>query len=73
MDATEVHWWLNLASLLGIAILAVPTWSLNSRKKRLQAVRNALPQDPKSFRDSVKAILTDRRNKGKRWLELTCF
>lgn len=63
MEVAEAHWWLNLASLLGIAILAVPTWSLNRRKKMLQAVRDALPQDPNSFRDSVKTILTDKRNK----------
>lgn len=76
MEAAEVHWWLNLTALIGIAILAVPTWSLNRRKKRLQAVRDALPQEPKTFRDSVKGILTDKRNKEVsdwRWIDEICL
>jgi hypothetical protein len=63
MTAAEAHWWLNLAALIGIAILAVPTWSLNKRKKNLQSVRKTTPQKPDSFRASVKAILTDKHNR----------
>ena len=63
MEFAEVHWWLNLTSLIGIATLAVPTWSLNKRKKKLQAVRKAMPQRPDSFRGSVKGILTDKWNR----------
>ncbi len=42
MTGADAHWWLNLATLAGIAILAVPTWSLNFRKKKLQES----PSDP---------------------------
>ena len=63
MEAAGVHWWLNFASMAGIAVLAVPTWSLNIRKKRLQAVRDALAQEPETFRDSVRSILADKRNR----------
>jgi hypothetical protein len=63
MTAAEAHWWLNLASTLGVAVLAVPTWSLNRRKKRLQAVRRALPETPVTFKDRVRGILEDRRNR----------
>lgn len=60
---SDVQWWLNFASLVGIAILAVPTWSLNFRKKRLQEVRKALPEEPKTFKDHVRTILKDKRNR----------
>ncbi|SIS76910.1 hypothetical protein SAMN05421759_103127 [Roseivivax lentus] len=60
MAPAELHWWLNLAAASGIAVLAVPAWSLNSRKKKLQAVQDALPQTPETFRDSVKGILGDK-------------
>lgn len=63
MQPAEIHWWLNLATLVGIAILAVPTWSLNRRKKRLQAVRDALAQDAQTFRASVREILHDKQNR----------
>lgn len=63
MAPSDMHWWLNLASAAGIAILAVPTWSLNNRKKKLQAVRDALPQEPATFRDSVRTILKDKRDR----------
>lgn len=32
-------WWINLAACLGIAILAVPAFSLNMRKKTLERLR----------------------------------
>ncbi|QFS83450.1 hypothetical protein FIU97_11475 [Roseivivax sp. THAF40] len=60
MDPADLHWWLNLASAAGIAVLSVPVWSLNARKKKLQAVQDALPQDPQSFRDNVKGILGEK-------------
>ncbi len=63
MAGQTAHWWLDLASALGILILAVPVWSLNLRKKRLQAVRDALPLDPQSFRDRVQRIVHDKRNR----------
>ncbi len=58
-----INWWLNLATALGIAVLAVPVWSLNMRKKKLQQVRDALPAEPKAFKDRVRAILVDRHNR----------
>jgi hypothetical protein len=60
MTPAEAHWWLNLASTAGIAILAVPTWSLNFRKKKLKTIRDALPRDPDSFRARVRAIVEDK-------------
>lgn len=63
MSAADCHWWLNLGSMVGIAILAVPAWSLNVRKKRLQAIREALPEEAKTFKDNVKSILKDKRNR----------
>jgi len=63
MPPGEIHWWLNLASLAGIAILAVPAWSLNFRKKRLREIRDALREEPVSFRDHVRGILSDKWNK----------
>jgi len=58
-----IHWWLNLVSLAGIVILAVPVWSLNVRKKKLQEIRQALTGDPRTLKDRVKEILRDRRNR----------
>lgn len=60
MPPETLHWWLNLASAAGIAVLSVPVWSLNARKKKLQAVQDALPQDPQSFRASVRGILDEK-------------
>ncbi len=63
MPSAALEWWLNLAALAGIAILAVPVWSLNARKKRLQRIRDALPEPPEAFRDHVRAILREKRNR----------
>jgi hypothetical protein len=63
MEPVAMHWWLNLASAAGIAVLAVPAWSLNVRKKRLQEIREALPEAPARFRDRVRAILRDKRGR----------
>lgn len=63
MSPADCHWWLNLASLIGIVVLAVPTWSLNHRKKKLQEIRAALPKEAVTFKDSVKGILKDKRNR----------
>lgn len=57
------HWWLNLASTAGIAVLAIPVWSLNQRKKKLQEIRDALPREAATFKDHVKTILKDKRNR----------
>lgn len=65
MDETALHDWLNLATFLGIAILAVPTWSLNVRKKKLQLIRDADSTNPDAgnFRSRVRAILRDKRER----------
>ncbi|MFT3973919.1 MAG: hypothetical protein QM699_10850 [Amaricoccus sp.] len=59
------EWWLNLAAFLGVAVLAVPVWSLNLRKKRLQRIRDAdaAGDTDESFRRRVRAILRDRRER----------
>lgn len=59
---------LNIASFAGVAILSVPTWSLNFRKKRLQRIRDVI--DARSNReagnviDDVAAIVHGRRQAG---------
>lgn len=63
MPPGDLDWWLNLAAAAGIAVLAVPVWSLNTRKKRLQQIRAALPEPPAAFRDRVRAILREKRNR----------
>jgi len=58
-------WLLNLASFAGIATLAVPVWSLNKRKRRLQAVKQANldAKSDKDFRSKTLAILSDKQKK----------
>lgn len=63
MTPADMHWWLNLGALSGIAVLAVPTWSLNVRKKKLREITEAMPSDPATFRARVKGILHDKRNR----------
>lgn len=61
----DIDWWLNLASFLGIAILAVPVWSLNFRRKRLTALRKA-DRDTASdrdFRAEARRLLIDRHRR----------
>lgn len=55
-------WWLNLATFLGIAILAVPVLSLNNRKRRLQRIRDLDRDelDNGSFRAKVRALSQDK-------------
>ena len=60
---TPVEWWLNLGTTAGIAILAVPVWSLNDRKRKLQEIRDALPEQPASFKDKVQHILAEKRGR----------
>ena len=60
MTGAAAHWWLNLFALIGVAVLAVPVWSLNFRKKKLKAIREALPEEPDSFRKRVGEILKDK-------------
>ena len=58
-------WWLNLATFLGIAILAVPVWSLNTRKRKLHQVRSAdqNAENDSDFRAKTRAILSDKHKK----------
>jgi hypothetical protein len=61
----SLAWGLNLATFLGIAILAVPVWSLNTRKRKLHQVRQA-DSDAKSdsdFRTKTRGILADKHKK----------
>ncbi|HVL19492.1 MAG TPA: hypothetical protein VM422_00665 [Amaricoccus sp.] len=60
-----LDWWLNLAGFLGVAVLAVPVWSLNFRKKRLQRIRDAdvAGGSAETFRRRVRAILRDKRER----------
>lgn len=59
------HWWLNLATFSGIAILAVPVWDLNTRKRRLHLVQQAEEQaeDDSDFRTRTRRILAERHKK----------
>jgi hypothetical protein len=63
MTGADARWWLDLATLAGIAILAVPVWSLNFRKKKLQEIRRSLPAEPQTFKHRVRSILSDKRNR----------
>ena len=63
MTGPDARWWLDLATLAGIATLAVPVWSLNFRKKQLKQIRDALPVEPATFKDRVKSILKDKHNR----------
>ena len=63
MTGADARWWLDLATFAGIAILAVPVWSLNFRKKALKQIRDALPAEPATFKDRVKSILKDKHNR----------
>jgi hypothetical protein len=59
------EWWLNLASFLGVAVLAGPVWSLNFRKKRLQQIRDleAAGGSAEAFRGRIRAILRSKRER----------
>ena len=63
MTSDVAHWWLNLASLVGIARTAIPTWSLNVMKKKLQRIREILPEEPAAFKGQVKVILEKKRDR----------
>lgn len=63
MTAVDAHWWLNLSSFFGILILAVPAWSLNFRRKKLKEIKDALPEAPDTFREKVRSILKDKRER----------
>lgn len=53
----DALWWLNLASMTGIAILAVPAFSLNFRKKTLARISGIVarrkPGESESALDSI--------------------
>lgn len=57
MSATALHWWLNFASMAGIAVLAVPVWSLNRRKKRRHGLRTAKVPAPGTLRARLRPRL----------------
>ena len=61
----SMAWWLNLATFLGIAILAVPVWSLNTRKRKLHQVRQADADagSDSDFRTRTRRILSDKHRK----------
>ncbi len=65
MTGAGFEWALNLAAFLGVAVLSVPTWSLNFRKKKLQRIRDAdaAGGSADAFRDRVRAILRDKRER----------
>lgn len=58
-------WWLSLATCLGIAILAVPVWSLNARKRdrhMIQAADRSARNDS-DFRLRTRKILLGRHDR----------
>ena len=57
MTAADLRWWLDLASVAGIAVLAVPVWSLNARKRRRQRLRRSAPSDPGGLRARLRPRL----------------
>jgi len=61
----SLTWWLNLGTFLGIAILAVPVWDLNVRKRKLHQVQQAEDQaaDDSDFRARARAILSEKHKK----------
>lgn len=63
MSAFE--WWLNLATFVGVAVLSVPVWSLNFRKKRLRRIRDAEDAggSDAAFRRRVRSLLRDKRER----------
>ena len=63
MTPDSAHLWLNLMTLVGIAVLAVPVWSLNRRRKRLKEVRDLLEETPASFKKKVRSIVVDKQDR----------
>lgn len=65
MTPDAFQWGLNLASFLGVLVLSIPVWSLNFRKKKLQAIRDAdAPETTAAdFRGQVRGILRDKRER----------
>lgn len=59
------EWWLNLGTFAGVAVLSVPVWSLNFRKKRLRRIRDAEAAggSDEAFRRQVRAILRGKRER----------
>ncbi|MEM5582142.1 MULTISPECIES: hypothetical protein [unclassified Roseibium] len=71
-------WWLNLATFSGIALLAVPVWDLNSRKRRLHQVQQAdnEAENDSQFRARTRKILAEKHRKnveGWRWRDQACL
>lgn len=69
----DMAWWLDLATFLGIAVLAVPVWSLDLRKQRLARVADAerTATSDSAFRKAAREILTEKhRDNVARWRPL---
>lgn len=62
---STIPWLVNLAGFAGVAVLSVPVWSLNFRRKRLQELRDAdrSSEDDSSFRARARDILITRRER----------
>jgi hypothetical protein len=63
-------WWLNLATFIGILILAVPVLSLNSRKRKLHRVKTSdtTATTDSDFRTQVRGILSEKHKDNiERW------
>lgn len=60
-----LQWFLNLASFGGVAILSVPVWSLNFRRKQLHRhkVADREEHDTESFRARGRKVLLDRHKR----------
>lgn len=50
---------LDFMTFLGIAVLSMPVWSLNKRKKQLTRLENAFGQDTAKARDESVQELAD--------------
>ena len=61
----SLAWGLDLATLIGIAILAAPVWSLNTRKRKLHQVRQADADagSDSDFRTQTRRILAEKHRK----------
>lgn len=66
MPPPDLLWWLNFAAFCGVAVLSVPVWSLNFRRKRLQALRDAdraAGADDGDFRTRARQLLITRHQR----------
>lgn len=73
-----IDWWLNLATFLGIAVLAVPVWDLNLRKRQLHRVQRADSDadNDSDFRARTRKILSEKHRRNVedwRWRDQACL